>query len=162
MARTCGWCGTAIAEGGDPRGSGLCPACTVRLEPDQKVSVQEIIDPIPAPVLVVDDDIAVSLLNQRGREVLGLGPERARGRRAGELFRCIHDLEPGGCGRTIHCSGCALRRVVTAVCQSGEPQFDVPATLRVGDPDRPEAVAMTVSAFKRGEVVMVKIDRGGR
>ena len=78
---------------------------------------------------------------------------------AGELFGCVNSGLPGGCGRSIHCSGCALRRAITATYHSREPQAHVPATLRRGDPDDPSAVAITLSTSMRGDAVLVKIDR---
>jgi hypothetical protein len=122
------------------------------------MSIQSIIDRFPFPVLVVDEDVTVSVLNKRGQEILGVRPDPAKPRRGGELFGCVHSHLPGGCGRSIHCSGCALRRTVTATYHSREPQVHVPATLKTGEADHPAPVALTFSTSMRGSAVLVKID----
>jgi PAS domain-containing protein len=161
VRRTCAWCGDGIPEDREGGARGVCLTCAGELLLDGKVTVQSVIDRFPVPVLVVDDDVTVTVLNRRAQEILGVRPEQAAGRRGGDLFGCVNANLPGGCGRSIHCSGCALRLAVTATCRTGEPQSSIPATLKAGDPDHPAAVALTVSTFRRGDAVMVKIDRHG-
>jgi hypothetical protein len=139
-------------------GYGICPSCQADLAGDAGVSIQSIIDRFPFPVLVVDEDVTVSVLNKRGQEILGVRPDPSSPRRGGELFGCVHSHLPGGCGRSIHCSGCALRRAVTATYHSREPLEHVPATLKTGEADDPAAVALTFSTSMRGSAVLVKID----
>jgi PAS domain-containing protein len=126
---------------------------------DVGIPIQSIIDRFPFPILVVDEDVTVSVLNKRGQEILGIPPNRVDRQRGGELFGCVNSHLPGGCGRTVHCSGCALRRAVTATYHTREPQVRVPATLKTGDPDSPAEVALTFSTSMRGSAVLVKIDR---
>ena len=159
MQRLCSWCGDLIPAGdaGQPV-YGVCLPCTGRLLGGEGVPIQQIVDQFPFPVLVVDDDVKVSILNRRGQEILGVLPKKAAPRRGGELFGCVNAHLPGGCGRTIHCSGCALRRAVTITHRTRQPQNHIPATLRRGDPDHPSAIAFTLSTSMRGEAVLVKID----
>jgi hypothetical protein len=118
------------------------------------MSIQSIIDRFPFPILVVDDDVKVSVLNRRGQEILGVLPGQGARRRGGELFGCVNSHLPGGCGKTIHCSACALRRAVVATYRTGTPQPHVPATMKWGDAD----VALTFATSLRGDAVLVKID----
>jgi hypothetical protein len=50
---------------------------------------------------------------------------------------------------------------ITATCQTGEPQVQVPAILKRSDPDDPSSVTLTVTTIKRGDLVIVKIDKIG-
>ncbi|MDR3671844.1 MAG: hypothetical protein P4L36_13435 [Holophaga sp.] len=159
MQCLCLWCGEAIPEGSDQDGNGICPTCMANLVGDVGMPIQTIVDRFPFPILVVDEDVTVTVLNKRGQEILGVPPSQVDRQSGGELFGCVHSHQPGGCGRTVHCSGCALRRAVAATYRSRESQAHVPATLKVGDPDSPEAVSLTFSTSMRGNAVLVKIDR---
>jgi hypothetical protein len=171
LKRVCAWCRNEIPEpqppGGPPSGDadeegpvshGICLACADKLFADQAVSLQSIIDRLPIPVLVVDSDVTVSLLNKQAQAVLGATPEQAVDRKGGELFDCVYSHLPDGCGRTIHCSGCALRRAVTTTYETGEPQVFIPASLKRNDPDDPSSVSLRVTTIKRDNLVMVKLD----
>jgi len=161
--RACLWCGGVIPEGqleATSSGRGVCLTCAGKLLVDGTVSIQAIIDQFPVPVMVVDDDVTVSILNKRGREILGGLPEQAARRRGGVLFGCPNAQLPGGCGGTIHCSGCALRRAVNTTFHTGAAQTDIPATLRRGDAQSPSVIDLTITTFMLGNSVMVKIDRG--
>jgi PAS domain-containing protein len=167
VKRVCAWCKTEMPgdlPAQEPRGDapvshGICLACADTLFASEAVTLQSIIETFAIPVLVVDSDVTVSLLNRTAREILGTSSEQAAQRRGGELFDCVYAHLPGGCGRTIHCAGCALRRAITHTCQTGEPQVLMPATLKRGDPDDPTAVTLTITTVKRNELVLVRLDR---
>lgn len=162
MRRVCAWCRTEISpdvEGDGLVSHGLCLACADGLFANETVPLQRLIDKLEIPVFVVDSDVTVSLVNKRAQEVLGVSSEQAAHRRGGEVFDCVYSHLPGGCGRTIHCAGCALRRAVTRTQATGEPQVLVPATLKRGDPDDPSSIALTVTTVKKGDMVMVKLDK---
>ena len=151
----CSWCGVEIPP---VAGQGACARCAADLAADSGMPIQTIIDRFPFPVLVVDEDVTVTVLNRRGREILGVPPSHGERRRGGELFGCVHSLLPGGCGRSIHCSGCALRRAVAATYQSRQDQVHVPATLKTGQAGDPANVSLTFTTSLRGNAVLVKID----
>lgn len=162
MRRVCAWCGTEM--GGDITGDGLvthgiCLACADKLFSSEPVSLQHIIDRFEMPVMVVDGDVTVALLNERAQETLGITSEQAEHRRGGDVFDCVYSHLPGGCGRTIHCAGCALRRAVTTTYETGEPQVRVPATLTKSGPDDPSSVTLTITTVKKDEMVIVKLDK---
>lgn len=158
MKRICSWCGTVLVqdrEGDGQISHGICIPCSDHLLSDNGVSIQTIIDRFPFPVLLVDGDAKASVINKPGQEALHLLPGQVANRRCGELFSCTHSRLPAGCGKTIHCSECTLRRTVTYTFATGEPRFQVPATLKTGDAE----VSLTISTFKMREAVLVKIDR---
>jgi len=76
-------------------------------------------DAVPAPILVVDQDVVIIDHNLAAGELLAtLGGEK--GRRAGEALHCLHASEtPQGCGRSPSCPDCVVRGSVNACFQRG-------------------------------------------
>jgi PAS domain-containing protein len=75
---------------------------------------RSILDAVPAPVLVVEDDVRLVDYNVAAEALLT--PERSLvlQQRGGEALHCIHATDsPLGCGRGPNCGDCVLRRSVT-------------------------------------------------
>lgn len=138
---------------------GICPACVSNLTFQQGVSLHQFLDDFELPVLVVDGDVQVTDANAAACRVLGKEADELRGHRGGEVFECAHARLPGGCGRTLHCSGCAIRRSVTTTYRTGEPQSMVPASLSRGDPDDPSSIALSITTVKVGDLVLLRVER---
>jgi len=74
---------------------------------------QTIFGAIPVPAFVVDGDVEVFDLNGAATRLFGQSRERAYGRRAGEVLRCLHFSEMvGGCGSGPQCKSCVIRNSV--------------------------------------------------
>jgi len=74
-----------------------------------------VLDAIPSPLLVVDEDVRIIGFNQAASGLLGQNPELIIRRRAGEVLHCLHATEtPQGCGRAEFCKDCPVRNSVTA------------------------------------------------
>lgn len=165
MLRVCAWCNNVIGRVENSRhpddvlSHGICEGCRENLLFQSGVSLKHYLDSLPLPVLVVDDDVRVLEANAKARDALGKDYKEITAHRGGTVFECAHARLPGGCGRTIHCSGCALRRAVTRTFQTGEPQSMVQATLSRADPDEPSAVSMLITTVKAGDAVFLRIDR---
>lgn len=165
MRHICAWCTKEIGcvEGsGHPDtvvSHGICPSCVSNLTLQQGASLREFIDSIPVPVLVVDDDVKVRAANTAAAEALGRDVCSRDGYRGGDVLECAYARLPEGCGRTIHCSGCAIRRAVTRTFETGEPQHRVPATLHHGDPDDPSAVVLWITTVRVDGSVILRVDR---
>lgn len=158
MTRICAWCQTEMPSLGETIVThGICDACANRMIGDTPISMRQYLEDLAIPVLVVESGLTASFANRAAREVLGL-PE-AHGERIGEVFTCIHAKKPEGCGRSIHCSGCAIRRSIIATADSGDPQIDVPATLKYGDGDDVSMASLRVSTLKQGAVVLLTFER---
>lgn len=158
----CAWCGTEMPpKAGDESlvSHGICETCADDFVSNVAVPLQRYLDKLPEPVLVMDSDVTISFLNRAAQSLTGKGPEEAFGRRGGDVFECIHAQRPEGCGRTIHCSGCVIRNSVTSTQRTGEPNVLVPATLKKGDPDDPRSVALTITTVKRGDIVLLRLDK---
>jgi hypothetical protein len=166
MKLVCAWCGVTIERPGysqtlDPGAShGMCPACfEALLSQERGVSLQRHIDSIPIPILLVDSNDGVVTMNAEACSLLGKKLDPTARPPFGQVFDCIHSRLPEGCGRTIHCSGCVIRRSVATTFETGEPQVLVPATLSVESPDRLSDAVLTVTTVKRGGVVLLRIEK---
>ncbi len=80
-------------------------------------SINQLIGPVlnalPHPVFIVDEDVKIQSLNNASMEMLGKNPKSIIKRRAGEILHCIHAAEAkAGCGRSIFCDDCIVRKMV--------------------------------------------------
>lgn len=134
---------------------GICPPCAEHFERLwDGMSLSEYLDTLEHPTLVVDPEGRVVAAS---REVaLRFGHERRElpGLMQGEALACERSRLPGGCGKTVHCRECTIRRSVTAVAESGVPVQRVPAYL---DTDRGRR-ALRVSARAREGLVEVVVE----
>jgi PAS domain-containing protein len=74
-----------------------------------------ILNAMPLPVFIVDDDVKILAFNQTASLLLAREPEMVLRRRAGEILHCIHAGEvPEGCGSAPFCEACVVRSSVTA------------------------------------------------
>jgi len=118
MRTMCAWCGQGIvgsAVGGGPISHGICAACAAGVL-DDAVPVEEFLETLVGPVLLVGEDGGVVAGNQ---SALGF-TRRPRGTTIGLVVECVHAREPGGCGHTVHCSGCAIRSAVEHTRRTGQ------------------------------------------
>ena len=138
---------------------GICDPCAEALLAEAGVPLEDYLDSLDVPVLVVDSDVAAAYANREARQLTRRSLAELVGMRAGDVFDCSHRSLPGGCGRTIHCSGCALRQCFQSSHATGYPHFMVPATLSLYDPDHPSAVTLTITTVKRGDAVLLLLNR---
>jgi len=166
MKLVCAWCGTPIERSGYDQtldrciSHGMCPACSQTwLSEENGVSLQSHIDSIPVPILLVDSNNATLAMNMKASEALGVSSESVGGSQFGTVFDCVHSNLAEGCGRSIHCSGCVIRRSVADTYRTGQPQIAVPATLSVASSDNPSDVVFTITTVRNDKVVLMRIDQ---
>jgi len=77
-----------------------------------------VLNAIPSPVLVVDDDVKIQWFNLAGARLLAREPDLIIRRRAGEVLHCVHARQsPEGCGHGSFCPQCPVRAAVTQALQ---------------------------------------------
>lgn len=123
------------------------------------VQLQTLLDSLPVPVFVVDDRFRVQGANSKGYALLVKKPDQVLEKLSGEVFECANARLPEGCGRTIHCTSCAIRRSISHTFATGESRHEVPATLHCGEPATPEDVNMRISTEKMGDVVLLQVNK---
>jgi PAS domain-containing protein len=164
VRRVCAWCGVELGSGveGGVITHGICAACRQRFfSTAGRDGLQELLDRLPMPVLVVDEDVRVRGANRAAREVLGKSLDDVQGRLGGEAIECVHAGEPGGCGRTLHCRGCVIRSMVTDTFVNGTDHDQVPATQDIGAARASQPAQLSVSTEKFGGLVLLRIERRG-
>lgn len=83
--------------------------------------VASILDAIPAPIFLVDDDVQILGYNLSAANLLAQDPEIVMRRRAGEILHCLHATETaGGCGRADFCKDCLVRNSVYKSVRGGQ------------------------------------------
>lgn len=74
---------------------------------------RSILDAMPIPVFIVDDDVCLIDMNRMASIVFGLEKSVIFGKRGGEALHCLHSTDsPGGCGRGPFCRSCVIRNAV--------------------------------------------------
>ncbi len=77
-----------------------------------------ILNAIPAPVFVVDDDVRIRDLNAAAIRFCGQDKQALYRRRGGEVLHCLHSVDvPEGCGQGPFCQNCMIRRSVNTCLQ---------------------------------------------
>ena len=80
---------------------------------DRTTFYRSILDAVPTPILVVEDDVRVVDYNLAAESLLSADRDLVIRQRGGEAIHCIHATDsPLGCGRGPHCADCVLRRSV--------------------------------------------------
>ena len=164
MKTFCAWCNREMYTEHTIKGPaithGICNDCMDNVRFQYGAPVQEYIDSLSQPVCIVDDTGTVITANRSAQTMLQKKLDSIRGNKGGEVFECAYARLPEGCGNTIHCSGCAIRRTVMDSHATGEPHYRVPATLKPDSLDRNKDIALFISTEKVGEVVYLRIDDG--
>jgi hypothetical protein len=135
---------------------GICSSCRDNAIFQEGVPLQRYIDSFAIPIFVVDGNVRVTAVNRMACEVLGKEPTAIVHQLGGNVFECEYSRLPEGCGGTIHCSGCTIRRTVTKCFKTGEPQSMVRAYL---NPDSPSSKrTLFITTMKVANVVMLRVD----
>jgi len=166
MRKVCAWCGSAATPSGDgdhnrpePVSHGICEECRDNFTFQNGVSLQQYIDSLPLPVLVLDEDSRVAAVNSTACKALKKEPTAILHQLKGNVFECANSRLPEGCGRTIHCSGCAIRRAVTETFETGKPQNMVPATLTFEEQEHALVADLMITTVKTKDFVILRLDR---
>jgi PAS domain-containing protein len=159
MRVICSYCRKVIRE--DPQAAatqvshGMCPECDAYFEKLWGgMRLGEYLDLLPRPVLVVDADGRVVAGNTRLAETVGRRREELRGLLGGEAMACAHSRLPEGCGKTVHCRECTIRRAVTKVSETHRPIAHAPAWLQTAS----GRMSLTISARPVDDFVEVTVE----
>lgn len=109
---------------------GMCESCSNHFgRLWAGMPLDEYLDGLGRPVLLTDKDGRVLAMNQQLADLIGADPKASFGLTGGEAFACVHSRLPEGCGRTVHCRECAVRRTVETVGKTGKAKERVSAYL---------------------------------
>lgn len=106
-----------------------------------------LLDAIPVPMLLVDDDVRILWFNKLAGEHLGLISDGVLRRRTGEVIHCLHSTDsPDGCGRGPFCPECPVRNSVNHTMLGDQKAWREKATLHLVNPDKIVDVHLLVTA----------------
>ena len=72
-----------------------------------------VLDAIPSPVFIVDNDVRILAHNSAAVPLVGENPDLVLQMRGGEALHCINATgSPPGCGHSEHCRFCVVRNSV--------------------------------------------------
>ena len=136
MKSVCAWCQADLGEVEseahleDSITHGICSSCVARLRSsylERSESLQDFLDRLGVPVLLLESDARVLTGNKLARDLLGKGLGDLEGRRGGEVIECTHSKTPEGCGQTVHCKTCTIRNTVLETFETGRNFLHVQA-----------------------------------
>ena len=139
----------------------VCEECLHHVAAQSGVPLRDFLDRLGVPVLAVNDDAQVSLANKSAIELLGKDPTQIEARYAGDVFECAYARLPEGCGKTVHCSGCAIRRAVMETFMTGRSLHQVPAYLNRDATTQFLQLGLLISTQKLWGMVLLRIDHIG-
>ena len=165
MNRVCAWCGSNLdpAANREPMDSpithGICADCAYKILGFKRHALNELLETLSGPVVVVDADGAVLEANTRARGLLNKTPEQMQGKRTGDIIECEYARSPGGCGSTDHCqTGCIIRRSVTHTLSTGEAVEGQMAIQSIFTPSEVRDTRFLISTEKVEELVLLRFD----
>jgi hypothetical protein len=159
MKRVCAWCTTVIAEEGDDEmvTHTICDSCKDNIEFQSGVALQRYIDSLHIPIFVMNCAGQLTAANTAACELLNKSLETIYDQLGGDVFECAYARRPEGCGQTVHCSGCAIRRTVMDTFTTGESHYRVPAHLtRSSESNAP--IDLWITTEKIGNSVLLTLD----
>jgi transcriptional regulator with PAS, ATPase and Fis domain len=164
MKRICAWCRKKLGSVDSRSGTedvithGICKNCGENLMFQMGVELEEFLNSLKLPVVVVNGTGTIVTGNDHAQKLLRKRPAEIQGYQGGEVFECAYARLPEGCGNTMHCSGCTIRRTVTDTYRTGKSFSRVPATLDTGALQKPERIKLLISTEKIAELVLLRID----
>jgi PAS domain S-box-containing protein len=127
-------------------------AARSQTESDLRASQDElraILDNAPLMIFVVDRDRKVRKVNQVVEKGSGSGAGELVGRTPGDALRCVHRLDPGGCGLGPECSTCPVRRAISDTLARGRTHRGIEVTLP-GDSARDRVLRVSTAPMAAG------------
>jgi len=166
MKRICAWCRSEIdgsigekQSEDDVISHGICRSCADNISFQQGVPLPVYLDSFDAPVFILNNRCEIQDANLKARKSFAGGFTLVKEHKlTGDVFECQYARLPEGCGKTIHCSGCAIRRAIRKTIETGEPQSKIPATLRRNHSANPKAISLFITTVKSGDAVLLKLD----
>jgi len=140
---------------------GICDECAVHFFAEYGVELEAFLNNLGSPVVVIDKTGHVKTANKQARELLQKDLPNIEDYRTGEVFECAYSKLPEGCGKTIHCNGCTIRRTIADTLRSGKRHLRTPAFLHRGDPGEPQRIDFFISTERVDKVVLLRIDNVG-
>jgi hypothetical protein len=137
---------------------GVCSICFPTLVRGMGQPLRDFLDSLPGPVFVVDAECRVVCANTLALQQVSKDLPAIEGQLAGEVFECKNAKLQGGCGGTLHCKTCTIRRTVTKTAETGESCLRVPAFIDLAEISKDMTIRFLISTEKMKDVVLLRIE----
>jgi len=159
MKVVCSFCRVELGDkeplDGDSVTHGMCDSCADHFGQQwDGLGLGEYLDRFDCPVLALNGDRRVVAANQAMADLMGKSERDVCGLLGGEAMECLYSRLPEGCGNTVHCETCTIRKTVMEVLETGESREQVPAYVDRGE----RRLALTISAHERDGIVVLVIE----
>lgn len=141
-----------------PISHGICIPCVKEVFRGMSEPLQDFLDRLEEPVLLMGSGPKVVTANKRACEILQKDLSQVEGFKGGHVMECVHAQSPGGCGKQIHCQSCTIRNTVLETFKTGKSFEQVPAYLDIERADEQREMCLRISTEKAGDVVLLRID----
>jgi PAS domain-containing protein len=125
---------------------------------EENRDLQTFLDSLDAPVFLVSEEGSILNANSLARVLSGKPLSEIRGKKGGDVLECRYARLPEGCGKTVHCRACTIRRSVMHTYETGESLHDVPAYQDIIRKGETVNVCFRISTEKAGNIVLLRID----
>jgi len=164
MQHICAWCQADLGEiesathNDTDISHGICPSCANRIRAEMGEPLQEFLDRLDAPVLLLESGARVVTANKCARDMLGKELSEIQAHRGGEVIECMYANMPGGCGEQLHCKSCTIRNTVLETYETGKSFLHVKAfpDIQVGRDTK--TMSLEISTEKVADMVLLRID----
>ncbi|OFZ25682.1 MAG: hypothetical protein A2381_09225 [Bdellovibrionales bacterium RIFOXYB1_FULL_37_110] len=165
MKRQCAWCGKGLGpvalptnKGGEEISHGICSMCEFHMKASSAtMELNDYIEDFPHPIVITGNDRVILNANRVARVALGKDNVPVQKLPAGKVFECKNAFLPGGCGKTVHCGTCNLRKVIMDTFNFEKQYQDEQIIIEQAPDDSSRALKMSVSSLKIDGVVYLKI-----
>lgn len=137
---------------------GICESCKDYFFADKRLTLDGVLNRLEAPVLMVNAQGEVLLVNDKALQLLDKDLESVSGFMGGDVMECAYARLPGGCGNTVHCAACTIRINVARTFETGKGLKQVPAYLNRQNRDSVHEIRFLISTEKVDDVVLLRID----
>ncbi|GAB4272613.1 MAG: hypothetical protein Kow0029_11400 [Candidatus Rifleibacteriota bacterium] len=164
MKTKCAWCQEEIkstqnisTEEQFPISHGICKKCAAQLVNEIATPLRDFLDTFTAPVMLVDNSNSVFMLNKSAQTISNFNFSSTDCLKCGIVIGCPHSDKPEGCGSTIHCKSCVIRRSILHTDSTGEPCREIACEDKeffLGE----RKANLIISTEKIGNRILLKID----
>jgi PAS domain-containing protein len=160
MKVVCAWCQRVLTD--DPSreaivSHGICDAC-LREAMGRRVSLDEFVETLDVPVLVMDGSLTVRAVNHAAETIIGRPAAEMINTLAGVAIECVNAGAPGGCGQSARCRGCLLRQNIVDTHADGRRRYGVSGEKPFADGGAPGPLRFQYSTQKAGAMVLCMIE----
>jgi signal transduction histidine kinase/DNA-binding response OmpR family regulator len=116
---------------------------------EQGQELATIFENAPFILLLLDDEQKICRVNGQGCLFTGSSHSGMIGRPSGEALRCIHAIDsPNGCGFSMYCNDCSVRKTVSETFESGKSHHHVEAGLPFMVQGKEQTIPFLISTTK--------------